>query len=83
LSQSITLSAGSCSLFFSASVLSSFSGSFTITVTGITPIYTSSLTNANIYWDTYTYNFTVPTTGTYTITFNFNCAVGITQMLIY
>ena len=83
LSQSVNLSAGANTLLFSAAVLSTFSGSFTITVTGITPIYTSSLTNANIYWDTYSYNFTVPTAGAYTITFSFSCVVGITQMLIF
>jgi len=83
LSQSVNLSAGSNTLLFSAAVLSSFNGSFTITVTGITPIYTSSLTNANIYWDTYSYDFNVPTAGAYTITFSFSCVVGITQMLIF
>jgi hypothetical protein len=81
LSQIITLYASSYTLVFSAAVLSSFSGSFTITIGSNT--YTSTLTNANVYWNTYSWNFTNSTAGNYNITFSFNCPVGITQILIY
>lgn len=81
LSQNISLYSAIYTISFSAAVLSTFTGSFTITIGSNT--YTSRLTNSNIYWNTYTWNFINSATGTYNLTFTFNCPVGITQLLIY
>ena len=85
LSQSITLDANSnYTLVFSAAVLSSFSGAFTITIgSNSVSSTTLSITNGSIYWNAYTWNFTNITAGSYTLTFNFSCPVGITQLLLY
>jgi len=84
LSQTIPLNANTnYTLLFSAAVLSSFTGTFTITIgSNSVSSTTLSITNANIYWNTYTWNFTNVTAGSYTLTFNFNCPIGITQILI-
>lgn len=84
LSQNITLDANSnYTLLFSAALLSSFSGTFTITIGSNTVSSTTlSITSANVFWNTYTWNFTNVTAGSYTLNFSFSCPIGITQLLI-
>uniref|UniRef100_A0A6C0HS77 Fibronectin type-III domain-containing protein n=1 Tax=viral metagenome TaxID=1070528 RepID=A0A6C0HS77_9ZZZZ len=81
LSQIISLYSAIYTISFSAAVLSTFTGSFTITIGSNT--YTSRLTNSNIYWNTYTWDFMNSAAGTYNLTFTFNCPVGITQIMVY
>ena len=81
LSQNISLYSAIYTISFSAAVLSTFTGSFTITIGSNT--YTSRLTNSNIYWNTYTWDFMNSVAGTYNLTFTFNCPVGITQIMVY
>ena len=84
LSQTVTLSAKAYTLTYCAAVNSNYTAAsqFTIAIGGITPIFTSTLTATNTAWNIYSYTFTVPSSGSYAVTFTFGCSVGITQILI-
>ena len=83
LSQSVNLTAKTYTLSFCSAVNSTYaSGQFTAAVGGTT-YFTSTLTTSNTAWNIYSCNFTIASTGSYALTFTFNCPVGISQVLIY
>jgi fibronectin-binding autotransporter adhesin len=95
LAQTVNLSAQSYSISFCAAVNSAYTSNtnnFTISVSGVGTVYTSStattaspaITTTSKSWNVYLTNpFTIPSSGSYTITFSFGCSVGITQILIF